>query len=284
MTNNDSLQTIIISLTDSLNQLMLVKGEPTIIIVKDTIVNEIGLTNGLVEPLVTNPIDLNISALLTLGFIGLGVGLYFLLSFLKKYILPVFTQRYKKVNIKLFWYRFTTIIWASFGLLSLYIFLKSSILITCLILSFSGLLFHQFIIDFFLGIYFRFENNIKTNDYLILEDTEGEIQDFASCHLHVLTTKNQDIYILYRHLLKAPIKIVKQVDSLLQKSFVLQMEGEPYKNLEKLNQSMTLCPWVFDSKLYKITHTDQNNYKISVRVKEDFTANKIEAFISSKIK
>lgn len=277
MSNYDTIISATTKIVDSLSSVSKV-FEPTIIIIKDTIVN-----NSEMLKKTDSAIDINISAWLIIAFLGIGIGLYFLLTFLKKYILPVFVQQYKKNNIHLFWYRFNVAIWLVFSLLSLYVFLKSSVLITSLILTFTGLTFYHFIIDFIIGVYFQFENHIKVNNHFILNDIEGEVQGFYNRHLKVLTTQNEETFIPYRNFIKNPIRIVKQVDSLIQKSFVITMAGEITENTQILHKYMIMCPWIYDSKLFKIEHVKNDHYQIFFRVKEDFTAHKIESYIQSKI-
>ncbi len=278
---NDSVHIIPEGIVDSLNHIAS-NSQPLIVLIKDTIINKTSGVTPIYDQVEINNIDLNISALLIIIFLGLGIGLYFLLAFLRKYILPVFVQRYKKSNIPLMWYRISVILWIVFGLLSLYVFLKSSVLITCLILSFFGLVFHQFIIDFIIGIYFRFENHIKIKDRFILNDIEGEVQSFHHRHLRVLTINNEEVLIPFRNLLQTPIRIVKHVDSSIHKHFEITLKGNTTKNLQQLETYMMMCPWVYDSKSYKIEYIENESYKISVRVKEDFTAQKIQSYIESR--
>ena len=268
---------------DSISQAPSLRHEPTIVIIKDTVVNVMGMNQTSGNVTTDTAADPNISVLLTIIYLGLGVGIYFLLAFLKKYIIPVIVQRYQKKNIPLFWYRFTVIIWLAYSLITLYVFLKASALITIIILVFTGLLFYHFMIDFMVGVYFRFENNIKINDHFILNHTKGSVQAFCSRHLKIITNKSEEIYIPYRNLLAAPVHILKEVDSLIERQFTVNLAGETSQNLQLIQKYMNMCPWIHDSSLFKISSLKNDTYQISVRVKEEFTANKIESFIKSKI-
>lgn len=283
MPTNDSLH----NLTGGFDTLPLppkFTNEPTFVIIKDTIVNMVDKTPATGMASNTGLIDLNISVLLVIIILGLAVGLFFLLAFLKKYMVPVFVQRYQKKNIQLFWYRFTVVVWVVFGLLALYLFLKASVLITVLILLFSGVLFHQFITDFMVGIYFQFENEMSVSDHFKFNNIEGTIQAFNSRHIKAITNDSEEVYIPYRNLLSTPIHIVKEVDSLVERRFEITLVGESAKNLQLLEKHMTMCPWIYESNLFKINSLGNDIYSVSVRVKEEFTANKIESFIKSKLK
>ena len=94
---NDSLH-IIMGQVDSLKGMVskALEPSPTVVVIRDTIVTPTVSSTPMNNSTIINTIDLNISAWLIIVFLGLGVGLYFLLAFLKKYILPVVVQRYKK--------------------------------------------------------------------------------------------------------------------------------------------------------------------------------------------
>jgi len=279
---NDSISELY-SLVDSVKESTVATTEPTIIVVRDTIFQAAPMPIAKSVDMASQSIDLNISPLIIVALVGFGVGLYFLMYFLKIYILPVFIQRYKKLNIKLFWFRFSSIIWLVFGLLSLYVFIKGSVIITSITLISVGIVFHQFIYDFMLGIYFRFENNIKQSAQFRLGDIEGEVHSFKTRHIKVIDKQGEEVYIPYRNLLNAPVKIIKQVDSFIEKTFEIEIEGDPAQTSHTLQKYMTMCPWIHDRHSYQINYLNDNRYRISVRVKEAFTANKIETFIHSKI-
>ncbi|MFK8038087.1 MAG: hypothetical protein AB8B74_07345 [Crocinitomicaceae bacterium] len=282
MPSNDSISKIQTTL-DSAKVDGVSKIEPTYIIVKDTIIQAPAQLATSTNGVEAQSVDLVISPIVIIIFIGLGVGLYFLMTFLRKYILPVIVQRYQKQNIKLFWFRFSSIIWFAFGLLTLYVFLKGSVVITSITIITVGVIFHNFIFDFMLGIYFQFENHIKRKAQFKLGNIEGEVHSFHTRHLKVLDMQSEEIYIPYRNLLSEPVRIVKHVDSLVEKSFLMTLSGDPTKNVQLLQKYMTMCPWTHDNSLYKVEHLDKDQFQISVRVKETFTANKIATFIQSKV-
>lgn len=280
---NDSTAPII-EVLDSAPKGTVATVEPTIIMIKDTIINTVDQTVSGSIPSMNSNFDINISPFLVLAFIGFGIGLFFLIAFLRKYILPVFIQRYSQRKISLFWYRLTTIVWLLFGLFWLYQFLSASILITAVFIIILGTVFNQFLRDFIIGIYYQFENQIKIKDHLNTSTIEGEVQAFLARHLKVITVTGEEIYIPYRSLLQTPIRIIKEVDSLLENQFTVVLEGDSLKNIVLLRSYMTMCPWIYDPSLYSIVHLSNDQYRISVRVKENFTATKIESFIKSKIK
>ncbi|MFK8044498.1 MAG: mechanosensitive ion channel domain-containing protein [Crocinitomicaceae bacterium] len=274
----------ILSLIDTATESNIVKTEPTIIVVRDTIFQSTAIPNSKKVDIVDQSIDLNISPLIIIALVGLGIALYFLMAFLKKYILPVFIQRYQKLNIKLFWFRFSSIVWLIFGLLALYIFIKGSVVVTSLVIITVGAVFHNFIFDYMLGIFFQFENNIKRFVQFRLGNIEGEVHSFETRHLKILDKQGEEVYIPYRNLLNEPVRIIKQVDSFIEKSFEIEIEGDSSQTSQLLRKYMTICPWIKDSNSYQINYLKENKYLISVRVKEAFTANKIETFVQSKIK
>ena len=147
-----------------------------------------------------------------------------------------------------------------------------------------ALVSHNFVIDFFIGIFYRFENQIRINDKFILGELSGKIKQFNSRHLQIVNQKNEDILIPYRNLLNQPITITKQIDDLKVKLISVSITGSVSSSLKKLNELMERCPWVYNSKNVNVEHIEGEEYKITVLAKEAFTFNKVEEYIHSFIK
>ncbi|MFD1553945.1 mechanosensitive ion channel [Putridiphycobacter roseus] len=257
---------------------------PIVINVRDTIINQI-TTNS--SPLTTDHMtmdwDLSVSFWLILLITGMGLAVFFGIAFLKKYILPILKSKFKADKVKILWGRISMMIWLLFGLFSVYLLLKSSIILTSILLVLTFALFHQFFIDFFIGLYFKFEHQIKVNDHFRLDAMEGEIVAFKNRHLQLVNNKQEQLLIPYRNLLKQPIIITKQVENLAQKTIVLTLTGEVGNNLLRLNTLMEMCPWIYNPNHYNITQQENDTYQVTVRAKEIFTFSKIEAYLKDKL-
>ena len=258
-------------------------NQPIIITVKDTIINQFTMLN---EPSTINnnaDWDLSVSVWLILLITGIGVGVFFGLAFLKKYILPILKAKFNYEKVKILWARISMLIWLIFGLFSVYLLLKSSLILSGALLLLTLVLFHQFFIDFFVGLYFKFEYQIKINDHFKIGTLEGEIVSFKNRHLQLVNSKQEQILIPYRNLLRESIMITKQVENLTQKVIEVQLPGEVGNNLLKLNTLMEMCPWLYNPNHYKIDHASGEKYQVTVRAKEIFTFSKIEAYLKDKL-
>ncbi len=237
-----------------------------------------------VQPPLVNLAETNdiVSGWLVLFILGMGTALFFLLSFLKRYVIPIFKTKYKASSINILWYRINVLLWLIYALFAFYLMIKASIVIALvLILSFI-LVSHQFLIDFFIGVYFKFENQIRVKDNFNLGDLSGEIVKFNSRHLKIVNPKSETILIPYRKLLNSPITITKLVDNLKRKTIRIQLEGPISVNLDKLKADMKRCPWVYNDKQYRIEHVSDHTYEVHIMAKEAFTFNKVEAYLMSK--
>lgn len=215
-------------------------------------------------------------------FITVGIGIQFGVSMIKKYIIPFFKTRYNIESLQITWYRITLIIWLCFTLILSFQMLNINTSISLSLLLVIVIIAHQFLIDFFIGLFIKFEHQIKLNDKLILEDISGEVLKFNKRHLKVRTQSNEFILIPYRNLLSKPIVIAKKDEDLLSKILLIELEGPINENLNKLSQYMSKCPWIHNSKNYQVKHLSETTYEIHVFAKEVFTFLKIEEYINQK--
>ena len=220
---------------------------------------------------------------LILGIIALSIILYFGLTLIKTYIIPAFKAKSRISKIDTIWYRITVILWLAFALFSIYSLLKSSLVIASILIGLVIILGYQFLLDFCIGVYYKFEHQIRIGDHFILNDISGEIIAFRSRHLQIRSPKNEDILIPYRQLLSTAITITKQLDNLKRKTIVLEIKGEVTVALNRLRDEMTRCPWIYNPKHFKIEHIEGETYHVHLLAKEDFTLTKAEDYIKSKM-
>ncbi len=232
----------------------------------------------------TMPVEHEISGWLILIIIGMCMVLYFASSLIKNYIIPIFKTRYKVQVINIIWFRISVLSWAALGLFSTYLLVKASPLITVIFIVLILTLAYHFLIDFFIGIYFKFEHNIRVKDKFIFGDTSGIIKEFNTRHLRIVNSKNEEVLIPYRNLLNNAIVITKQTDNLKSKEIIIDLTGNIAENLNKLTILMKTCPWIYNEKNFSIEHKHGSQYSIIVLAKEAFTFNKVEEFIHEKIK
>ncbi len=223
-----------------------------------------------------------LSGWLVLFIAGLGIALFFLTVFVKRYIAPFFKTKYKITSINILWYRISVIIWAIYILFASYLFIKSSLVLSVSLLTLIILVGHQFLFDFFIGIYFRFENQIRIRDNFVYDNVSGEITKFGVRHLKIINTENEIVLIPYRKLLNETIKITKQVDNLKRKTISIELDGPVSDNIARLENQMKRCPWIYNPKNYSITYHEDQVYYIHLLAKEEFTFNKVEAYLQDK--
>jgi len=273
MNNTDSIFSFLHS--DSLEQVTNVVNSVS----RDTIIFIV--QQSATEAVNTEPVL--ISGWLFFLILGTGIGLYFLSTFIKKYIVPFFKTKYKMSKIDILWFRITTILWTAFILISIYALLKASLLISIIFFLIILLVGHQFLIDSFIGLFYKFEHQIRLKDNLSIGDLSGEITAFHIRHMQIVNAKNEDILIPYRKLLNTSILITKQVDNLKRKTITILLDGQVSGNISRLQNDMSRCPWIYNSKHYSIEHADGNNYSVHLMAKDTFTFNKVEAYLNSKV-
>lgn len=295
MLNQD---TILSHLTDSVQTII----QTDTIVLNDTVMHTVNdtvtktITNiDTVKQIINQPVgdsiqflakhsDQTIPALLILGLLMLGGIIWVTFKILGDYITPFLKSKYKIKRAYLFVYRLQVVTWLIFTLFCFYQIVSSQLIIGLVLTIFIALIGLNFWKDFFTGIYLKFSGNLNINDHISIRRLKGKLLKFNARNIQIETDNDEVLYIPYRQFLMNEVSKKLNKGETRSKKIVLNLrEDYPNNKLSTVEQIVVLCPWVNSHKPIKVEKINQNVYEVTVFTSDDFTFNKIQAYLSEKL-
>jgi len=234
---------------------------------------------------VSHNIDNSIPALLILGLIVIGVGLFVAFKVLTNYIAPYLKSHYKIKRPYLMLYRIKTITWSVFTVFSFYQLVSSHILLGIGMTFFIALLGVYFWKDFFTGIYIKFEGRLGVNDIVSINNKKGKISQFYARNLE-LKNENDEVFIIpYHKLLESTVS--KQLNKGEERSRIITVtipKDSSYNTVKAIEKLLHHCPWIYSHKPSSVKKISETEFSISIYAADNFTFEKVEDFLKSHIK
>ncbi len=229
--------------------------------------------------------DKTIPFLLILGLLMLGGLIWFTFKVLTDYITPFLKAKYNIKRASLFVYRLKMITWFAFTLFCFYQLISSHLVIGLALVFFIAVIGLNFWKDYLTGTYLKFSGNLNINDLISINNLKGKVLKFNARNILIETESDELMYIPYRQFLDNEVSKKLNKGEMRSKKITLKLEKDnPNNNLKQIEKIVTLCPWVNSHKPVKVTKIDTSTYEITVYASDDFTFNKIQEYLTEKIR
>ena len=278
---------------DSISTTMLIDSTQNGINIQPTVIHDtIYKTVEKIEPqttddaiqFVSHNIDNSIPALLILGLVVIGVGLFLAFQILTNYIAPYLKSHYKIKRPYLMLFRVKTITWFIYIIFCFYQLVSSHIIIGFGLTIFISLIGINFWKDFFAGIYIKFEGRLRRKDFITVNAKKGEISHFYTRNLE-LKNENDEVFMIPYHKLMET-SIAKRLNKGEERSRTIKLtidEHSEFNSVKAIEGLLAICPWIYAHKTSTIKKIDAKTFAITIYVADNFSLQKIERFLNNKV-
>ena len=234
-------------------------------------------------------IFLNHSILSIILTIVILTSLFFLFSFLNKYI-PLFYKKNKRKYFTQYLYSAEIIIGLTVGIIILGYLYQKSIFAAWMLTLFLLIIFIfislYFLKDYIAGLFIKSSGEYQKEDYISVSGETGKIERLAKTQMVLIDTDGHKIYIPYSKIISQTKKIQTQTNHTVSNiTFSVSYNGlEENINVSELKKFIVLLPWIHNLYEPDLQFQKENSILISIYTFDKKYKKQIKNAIEEKLK
>lgn len=216
------------------------------------------------------------------GLLITTIILFVVFKMIDKYLSPILESSKAIKRGKLFIFRIKCIVWFLFAVFAFYQIIVANLLVGILTTLFVAAIGLNFWKDFFVGLFYKLEGKLIVGDYITLGDIKGKIIKFNKRNIEVAAENESILFIPFRQLIDSPISKKSDKGDIRSRKIMITTTNDVV-GVNEIESLLQQCPWIYTHRPNTVTKLEKNQFEVRVFGTNNFTYNKIEAYLNDNL-